>query len=408
MPSWNDTFTEHDDWSHVSFITMFFEALKERFTAFSGFLTVHLPAVGADVSACTQFEPASATGSFSIRYLQMSIESLCENFFPNKTFNGVSWINRSPDFTGEDILSGNGTSVGNWTLTDFRAAAGLNASGFIRKFPREFLNASSTFYVGGGAFSDGHVARRVDNGKIYTRTAGAWVETLGVAPDVLTAFGIQSPGDYIGPWCWTELRDCFNLMVWRRAADNNSLGSYEDKQSTSFSRFDNYDDAIADAVASFNDNSNTPVFGTPHGDIDSYAEMQGTEEEPSFWVRLGVRAPTYVINGLPTTIAKDIHWFTRAVAWGDGGHTQVFDDNGDPVQEELNVLWRTDSSSTDATVTTPQFRPLTAPNLPPEPTLTNWYRYGYILNPRSPGGSSGMQVLLCYDVSGGFQYTAAA
>ncbi len=202
MPvGWNDNLDEAD-WSSISFLQMFRDALNERRLVIN---TVGSPppfptpfAVGADAQA--------------VGVIQTMQDELQNNIIG---IVGGTWVDASvPPIAGGTSFTPETT----WTFTGVMAACGYG-TGFRRRKPREISSTTATTDTQSNTIADGMVAYITAGatiGQAYTRTAGAWVLTPGSLPDVLDSNlavpnrvppGLILPGDYIGAHLFTELRD---------------------------------------------------------------------------------------------------------------------------------------------------------------------------------------------------------
>ena len=133
---WNDTFTSATDWSALSFVEMFYKARNERAVAKarSTGAAITLPVVGDDVQN---------DGFWSLlqTWLQTNCTSYCD-----------------ADITLPFAVSS--LPISNFTLATWRTKAGINSSGFTRKYPREFLQGET------------------QSVNLSSPTAGTWTITL--------------------------------------------------------------------------------------------------------------------------------------------------------------------------------------------------------------------------------------
>lgn len=222
--AWNTVHDNTTAWASVAFLQTYLTAINERWRAahdsgsdFDSYLTPNTGYVASKVSA---LGPDDADGPYSVRWLQASVEAL---FTGSLSFDGWAAYRRWNGAAYVTATNGDGlaaklpvwafNATPSATASSVRGAV-LNAAGWTRKYPREFAGPTATAYNDGSAFADGHKARFVDDGRVYARTAGAWVAAAATAaPDAVTAYGSHAVGDYVGPWVWNELRDVLNLMV---------------------------------------------------------------------------------------------------------------------------------------------------------------------------------------------------
>lgn len=113
-------------------------------------------------------------------------------------------------------------------------AAGLNPSGFIRKYPRTINPASPPAGTAGMRAYAGSQNSQVtgkSNGLIavvYEHDGAAWViaEDQLADVDVLTSYGLIEPGDYVGVWIPNEIYQLLGIYKWsfRSGADIEFVG----------------------------------------------------------------------------------------------------------------------------------------------------------------------------------------
>jgi hypothetical protein len=208
--------TQTTDWSHVDFLNQFVYAFRERlqlvnnygldgFNYDSGFtfVDINLFSVGDDVLKASDEFPTSGC---NIRTLQAAVEQIVVAF--GKTSLFPTGIDRDLSvFSGTLYRDNFGPDYGTYDLATWRADAGLSASGFTRKYPREISSVGE-----GGAL--GQVARHAGSTRIYEHDGSGWVlaEDQGQAPDTLVAYGKMQAGDYLGPWIFNELKDGLSAL----------------------------------------------------------------------------------------------------------------------------------------------------------------------------------------------------
>jgi hypothetical protein len=215
MPyAWNDSFTDLGEVFSLDFQTMFWTAYNERRYAIATSAgtagVVALPTVG------------SAMTAYKLSTLQGWLETNCTSFVD------TSLSLTSPAYGGNVSSPTQGWT---WTLASWRTAAGINASGFRRKRPREITSTSATTDFVGNARATGHVAwLRPSPGGIWRFDGTSWVnvDSQGYLPDVLDSdlaapfhmpYGIAQNGDYHFAEAYNQVRDGFNLLT-RTLTDN--------------------------------------------------------------------------------------------------------------------------------------------------------------------------------------------
>lgn len=156
------------DWSAVTFQNYFRSAFNEKIRVCGGADPPTVASAGSNpgrvLELCVAGDDVQAVSAQSISGRSIpgiaTLQSMAETLAP-------MFLNPSVFTTATNVANGW------WTLATWRAAAGLNASGFTRKFPN-----------GSGG--------------------------------VTTAFGLCQAGDYIGPWIWNELYAALNATGTKR------------------------------------------------------------------------------------------------------------------------------------------------------------------------------------------------
>lgn len=173
------------DWQSLSFREQFCKAIRERDWAINGTWASHtMPSAGDDCQKALD----AYLGPASIQ----------------------NWI------TGNaDLFCPTGSHVGDttkpaYTYQTLWAAAGVDASGWTRKYPREIASP----YAGG---SSGQRARCKAGGtaEYYEHNGTSWQVAADQTspPDTVETYGVAQPGDYLGPWLFNEVYDCLQLMT---------------------------------------------------------------------------------------------------------------------------------------------------------------------------------------------------
>lgn len=148
--AWNDTFGEDTEWGMVAFVEMFWKAYYERRSVRNeSLVTSPLPAEDATLQTATTSAPSGTTGTFSWTFLQQWIIDNCGSF-SDPAKGSPPWAISSPPVA--------------FTLATFYAAAGLNASGFTRKYERELSGTGEV--------------QRVDLSGGDDPTGGTWTLTI--------------------------------------------------------------------------------------------------------------------------------------------------------------------------------------------------------------------------------------
>lgn len=209
MSIWNDIFDASTDWSAVTFLNMFVDAINERVAAL-GFGSVEQLAsvsVGTDVQTSVGF-----AGAFSIANLQGWVGA---------NITGFGDINIPIDTTTPPTSD----AACRYTITAFLAAAGLSSGAgsalWTRKRPREIASVTATVDHQGNAASTAQLAWVDGLADIYVCvTSGHWfLAPAGSKVDILDSddgdlpYGQMEAGDYIGPHLFNQLRDAINVMT---------------------------------------------------------------------------------------------------------------------------------------------------------------------------------------------------
>ncbi len=191
------------DWTDVNFREQFAEAIRERDWAVdnNSWSWHTMPSVGDDCQA--RYAISGEADYVNIASLQGWIQMNASKFCPSGSHVGV-------------------TTKPAYTLATLWAEAGINASGYIRKYPREI---SSTSAYG----ESGWRARLTGSGSAtyYEYTTTWTVSSDQESPaDVVITYGTALVGDYIGYWQFNEIKACLELLTCIPiTATNSSPGS---------------------------------------------------------------------------------------------------------------------------------------------------------------------------------------
>jgi len=192
--------TDGTDWAGLAFRTQFMEAIRERYFA-----------IGYDGVDEWDDVPMPAAGEVAAHYdgnwhdigaMQISVNAMAPFFCP------------PDDYTGQPYGVG---EMPGYTVATLWAAAGLNVGGFTRKYPREITSLTAYGEAGWRARLL-HVGTPpyVPTGKAYYVYTTSWAASADQTspPDTITDYaGAASPGDYVGPWLFNELRACLDLLM---------------------------------------------------------------------------------------------------------------------------------------------------------------------------------------------------
>ncbi|MEN6532724.1 MAG: hypothetical protein ABFD89_03625 [Bryobacteraceae bacterium] len=321
MPGWNDTFSAADDWTAVAFLEMFWNAYIERIkiltanyrnvepfgpppyfgtdTGYPSLNRAHPTAVAAgDLAATTSYtiaytDPLTVPSSYHFTIALLQKMAALQLAFQNPSGDAgyvLAWAKDTSDTDYPALM----------TWADMVIATGMNSSGFTRKFPKEFATAGQTEYGMGHdingddiapvAVANGDKARCLFDsvapafraGEVYKRVAGEWViiepEDESAEPDTLESNGFILPGDYIGAWIWTEIRDCFNHLRW--TTDPGTYDEYGQLATTSWTIWKEgalYDGMVSHELQEFS--STPPAYASAQAAVA--ANWTGTAEGTS-------------------------------------------------------------------------------------------------------------------------------
>ena len=269
--------TQATDWSAKTFVEQFAKASNERRQLF-GWQLFSLPQVGWDLQSASNSPGADTLSWYQ---LQQGLEQLVRY---------THWV-KSHDSGGNplatDYYDGR-AAIDRWTLANWREAAGLNASGFTRKYPDG---------MGGTA----------------------------------TAYGLMQTSDYIGPWIFNELQAGLNLLIWTKATGGGSwnFGSSDPNERRGVGYEPDWVDAQNEAKTNFDANHQSDRWEAPnawnHGQYNT---------GPNYYATLA-RTKNYLAGGQASTECKrTIDYYAFAVKYND-----AFDAFGDDVLEDTWSLW---------------------------------------------------------------------
>ena len=408
-------------WHDVSRLQDFWKAIRERqkvlqYDFFGG--TPISPSTDAPATLPADGDVAhiAATGlAYSANYFPISsidawIGDALSLFLATATKSGGSWsdltnydgqkeIRLWGPFTDDTQAPGNPNAWGlyeyvNGLSFDRDGTAGGDPSalawGFTRKYPREIDSLSSTQYrqaptTAGLGFTNGDKARCLADGKVYLRSAGAWVaQGETVWPDVITDVGDFSEGDYVGPWVWNERRKALKALKWTGTGVPDFTGTtsgYPDTQyvggtqpavvgvtsgdvwagdSNAYVNGGGDDTDLAGIKGGAEADWQTPPGGSfgstnPQPGV-TYANLSSTPDPPPLHYgasmgRVANWKMTSAAANFSTPISKAVDWYygyTDAFTTGaDVEH--VFDAQGDGVVHDQALhLWNTVSPTTAA------------------------------------------------------------
>lgn len=369
------------DWTDADQVNQFLEAYHER-TDFSQTFAASGNGVTVGDDVQTHVWVAS---------LQTNLDFEVSN---------ANWVKPTQSFSGY-------TSKSQIERVDF-AYVSANAwggnSAWTRKYPREFANSGSSAYADGSAFANGHNARNLATGLVYTRAAGAWVLAAEpAAPDVVTTTGYMQAGDYFGDWIFNELHDVLNLLVWQLAPTcdivNGSISQYDGSTNVSGSQT-SWALAQAAAAADFQLRGTTSII---------LAYTSGSANSPPGAVYNAKAAsytgPVRVGFGFPKSCGVDV--FVKAekpttIITTVSQSDTTFDSNGQGLTEGVyGTALTTTAGGSYGTLTTINipYGAAAVPNWCAAPPTPGSVAAGYYV-----AGSTVMFAVLKYNVMGGLEY----
>lgn len=353
--AWNDTFTSATDASAVTFGQMFADAINERIVAFNARAVSPLTEFD-DVEAGDDFQDRTDGSTFNWGAAQQRVYDLLEATLTAFPFAG--WADPDQVFDGDTPSA---STDYEFVWADALARAGVNASGFTRKYPREIANTSAA-----GTLND--IARNLDDGKVYKHNGSAWVRWTADPPDTLEAYGFAVAGDYIGPWIFNELRNVINTMtrivadaIWDTATVYHGSGS---------------DATWANAKTAAD--ANYPSGAAP--DTGAHRYTRGYNGG-SFFADTYTGQATMTVDGMATSISHDVDFYARADTPYTGSFSNLGDGPGTGWASATLSKFDTITSSTADELTSDTVGSTTkAATWAAEPTSGNYTYLGYMLN----------------------------
>jgi hypothetical protein len=337
------------DFANLAFVNQFIRAVNDRTQRFnSGTITpAALKSVGDDVQA------AAFWGG-----MQAAVEA-CVPSYLNSTFAEGTEVTYSD--TNGAVPSNGPHAAGNWTLADWRAAAGINAAGFRR----------------------------------MTSTNA-------------TAYGTMQAGDVIGDWVFNELAAGLRLLkksVWATVTAKRRAGFATKFSPSAYSGDTSVDDnpgTLAQAKARRNaayfssiltGNLNASSIGGASTD-NSNQFLLFFNPDRQYGASAEIAFPVCVATGLPTTASKQIEFWvsTRSIGGFNDADLKAFDPNGFNVLEGCWTILQTvdaGTSSTAAMTDRGHFMPNEAVDANLSPTSQVFYSSmrGFFFHWANGGGS---------------------
>jgi len=458
------TFTQTYDWAKVANIAAFWAAFNEKL-AMAGISPVRLPVAGDDVSCANSDYNGSlgyAAWTPGVRAQTMSDPGYAGRYrYPIQCMQatlqtnggiGSLFVDRHNVSTLSGLAltySGGGHGDGtygdafnrflqNYTLHGTNGDQGMIYAGcsycaaagqywWTRKRPARITSSSDTVYdddlynTAANAPANGDVAYNDgDRGRKYLRTAGVW----GLATDqtascrLLTGWGFCAPGDYIGPWIWSELYGLMQEM--KSTYGSSSFTFYSALKSITDTANDDDGtghgtgaDIVTPLKATATTDFNAASYGASALNLPyAYEKVDYSASTPPAISNADAtltrrRGPVYfhVIGGPPPADlvalsssppfnrAIDYYLYTRTTTFGGG--TPAYNKLGDSVpNQDTLTLWMTDGP--DATA-----RSYSDSSLPSASAAPSW-----VVSTNTDGGYQfGLAITIArWDVAGGLVY----
>lgn len=385
-------------WSTLVFFGQFVRAVRERNLAvlqtYSG--APPEPAAGDNCQSSS-----SATG-IGIPRLQQRTEQLVPRFvdvdaFPDGPADVAISVLAEEPYNGEVTFD-----VARW-----RAAAGMNAAGFTRRFPRHIDNLSDTGTFGQRAFLGSEFESKIK----YEHDGAAWkvATDQGSAVDVMTDYGIAQNGDYVGPWLFNELHSGLNLLRWtvddRLRGVEFSTGASPPIGDVYWSGVHSYAGAVAHARAGYttpfaggilgSDSEQAPIDSTVHG----VRYTKGSNPNGSWSMQYASRSETLAVDKTTAiACAADLYTGYGWHASGAAGLSYVFDGAGMGLSAADEGMVRLVSAGSPTTAASVEFGPVGTDAIPSYDPPTG------PADVTVRGVAAWSFVVLRWDVAGGFEY----
>lgn len=367
--AWNDVHDENTDWSAKAFLDEFWTAWHERETvaaliAMPG--SPLLPADGAEVQRATSTAPTLTSSAFSWTYLQGRLETICTSYVDKALAAG--------DITMAASIM--------YTLATWRTEAGIHASGFRRRRPREITSTSALTDTQGNARATGQKAYLNSEG-VYEFNGTAWVSSTG-GPDTLDSdsaapnhvpHGVMSAGDYIGWWIFNEVRDGINALHWTRI-DFSRTQLESEVGGRNMTRVATWADAKTFAEARWDEVGMNGTLLAAY----SNGSQNGTFGSTQYAALIHGGRAKYQATGIPTHYAKSVELYFGAHK--PSGTNVTWSTNGDDVVEDLYHLQETFALAAADTATAESdwvgHTPLTKPAWVAQPAFNSELSEGWI------------------------------
>jgi hypothetical protein len=285
--------------------------------------------------------------------------------------------------SGTPTLSGRLQTAQGWTSTQALASGAFSAGWYTATWDGGWTQADLAALLSGLSLSgsggariytvrvqvlpqyDGEVARSLGDGQTYqyNATGNTWQPCdPQVPPTTLSAQGFLQPGDYIGPWIFTELRAMLNAMLIRYMGFGGRAHYHHGQPSSGTTWDEKMASAEANAIASDQTTNNSSNAGASWYFDGGVLEVRWTANGIC---SLYLAAPAYgglaADAGLPGMEGLQCKVVVYATAYSvSAGMTSIWDDQGWGWTKKVNQLWDTITLDADG-------RGSTAFNLPDEP-----------------------------------------
>ena len=211
-PAWNDTFDEGLIWQEGAFLAMFEQAVWER-----------QQVVGTPPPVLPVFTPSETVAGQVVQGVVRKWQDIIAHF-TGSGYGGYYFSDAGlcQHFILPDLEIGS-TVPGDWPaawLNDqicWQPNTLLDAvnghEGWTRRYERRIATLASALYTDGQSPTEGDLVRCLADWRVYLRAGGSWTLSGETTGDTVTAYGNMQVGDYIGHWCFTELREALNRLM---------------------------------------------------------------------------------------------------------------------------------------------------------------------------------------------------
>jgi hypothetical protein len=352
-PGWNDTFEEGLIWQAGAFLAMFEQAIWERQQAVASPPPVLPTFTQIDTLPARVVQGLVRKWQEAIAYFEgpgyggyhFSAGGLCQRFvLPGVDIESTAPADWSAAYLNDWLC---------WQPDTLLNAVNGHAEGWTRKYERRIATLGSAAYTDGQALAEGHLVRCLADGRIYLRLGGSWIVSDVTTADTVTAYGNMQAGDYIGHWCFAELRDALNLLTrsYHLAGLTGKKShlvygpGYTNSQTMAGAR------GLAEGLWPGEFTSSYPISAWKR----TFRWEDGGEE--AWWAEIG-RDTSKVQFTLNPIVAVDcgVWLYFRRCTTGHGPAMETFDNQGDhDAAEESYRLWQTVSPMDVTPYVTGQF-----------------------------------------------------